>query len=127
MFYRLEEGDAQATVLTDLVADCSIQELVACFDTHEILCDVVPTFRDFQYLNKRGEANALVYCKQIFPWPFKDRDLCFHYSAVGDYVNRGVISISQSLPIGSSYFGTVVPSEGSRLERMDFKYMYNIF
>ena len=74
--------------------------MIACFDNFDILVDMCPTFYDFKYVNKRGEGNALVYCKNKFPWPLKDRDLCFHYSAVGDYVNHGVITISKSMPIG---------------------------
>ena len=70
MFYRAEDGVPYASLITDLVAECSLGEMIACFDNHTILSEVVPSFFDLKYLNRRGEGNALVYAKQKFPWPF---------------------------------------------------------
>ena len=83
--------------------------------------------KSIKHLHKRGEANSLVYMETAFPWPFKDRDMVFHYAGVADYTNHAFLTVSKSLRPGTNYFGTVVPGAKNGNERMDFKHMFNYF
>lgn len=87
----------------------------------------MPQTDNVHFLKKRGECNGLVYMVQKFPWPFKNRDLTFHYSGVGDYTNHAMIAVSQSLAEGQDYFGTIVPPPKGKNVRMEFIHMYNYF
>lgn len=62
-----------------------------------------------------------------FPWPFKDREMVFHYAGVADYENHAFLCVSKSLPAGYNYFGIKVPEVNPRYERMDFRHMFNYF
>ena len=123
----MDKNTPYGTVLTDLVCNASITEVISCFDNHSILKEMLAGCESIKYIYKRGEANGLCHMETKFPWPLKNRDMAFHYSGVADHINHAIITISKSLQPNFNYFGVKVPEASKGCERMDFKYLYNFF
>lgn len=111
----------------DIVCNASITEVVSCFENHSIFQAMIQSCTAIKYLQRRGEANALVHMVNGMPWPMCNRDLVFHYAGVADYKNHGFLTVSKSLPPNYNYFDVIIPEAEIGSVRMDFKYMYNYF
>jgi hypothetical protein len=86
-----------------------------------------PTFSEVKWVKRSGDQSGLIYSRQKIPWPFDDRDLCFHISCIIDRKNQAILSLSKSIPIGQKYYGTPIPPEGDGCVRLEFNLCYNFF
>ena len=93
LFYKEEEGYPLGTVITDCVIEAEIGSVIACYDNLEICEQLLPDFYGLKVLKRVTDVKAVTYAKQKYSWPFADRDVVFHFSAVHDFRNRALLTV----------------------------------
>ena len=127
VFYKEEEGNPYGSVITDCVVDAPWDYALACYDNLEVLAILMPEFYDLKFIKKITDIKGCLTGKQSFPWPFYHREMKFHYSGVGDYRNRALISVSTSKKPGEKYFGVEIKDTEEGLVNLEVKMGYNFF
>ena len=128
VYYKMEPGSKIMVVMMDCVVDAELAPMISCMDNLDILKDVMPEFKDVQFVKRITDLKKVMYGYQAFPWPMWSRDFYAYYTCVTDLDNKALFCLQRSCADGSTYHGYKVPPvDEANFVRMEIMKGYNWF